>query len=65
MSGSVTTLRHWIATLAQHHAATGLKSVHHKLDKWLLAEAHRRLDPNKAPVIDGVTKAQYSHELSG
>ena len=65
MSGNVKTLRHWIATLARHHAATGLKSVYHKLDKWLLAEAHRRLEPNKAPGIDGVTKAQYSQELGG
>ena len=65
MSGIVKTLRHWIATLAMHHAATGLTSIHHKLDKWLLAEAHRMLEPNKATGIDGVTKAQYSQDLSG
>jgi RNA-directed DNA polymerase len=64
MSDFVTTLRHWIATLAQHHAAQGLKSIHHKLDKWLMAEAHRELDGSKATGVDGVTKEQYSQGLS-
>jgi len=64
MSDIVTTLKHWIATLAEHHAASGLKSIHHKLDKRLLAEAHRQLEGHKAPGIDGVSKAEYSQKLS-
>ena len=64
MSGIVTTLRHWITTRAQRYAAQGLESIHHKLDKWLLGEAHRQLDPAKATGVDGVTKAEYDRDLS-
>jgi retron-type reverse transcriptase len=33
------------------------------MDMQLLLEAHRHLEPNKAPGIDGVSKEQYSREL--
>lgn len=64
MSRYVTTLRHWIATRAQRYVKEGLKSIHHKLDKWLLAEAHSQLKANKAAGIDGVSKAEYDQMLS-
>ena len=58
------TIRHRIATLAEYHAREGLSSIHHHLDKWWLAEAYRRLKPNKAPGVDGVSKAEYGEGLS-
>ena len=64
MSGIVTPLKHWIANLAERYAGKALESIHHKLDKWLLAEAHRRLVAKKAPGVDGVTKSHYSQGLS-
>lgn len=64
MSNLVTTLRHWIATRAERYAQEGLESIHHKLDRWLLSEAHRQLDANKATGNDGVTKADYAKRLS-
>lgn len=63
MSKHVTTVRHRIATLAEYHAGEGLSSIHHHLDKWWLAEAYQRLKPNKAPGIDGVSKAEYGEGL--
>ena len=38
--------------------------MHHHLDKWWLAEADRELKPNKAPGIDGVSKAEYGEGLN-
>jgi group II intron reverse transcriptase/maturase len=64
MSKHVRTIQHRIATLAEHHAKEGLSSIHHHLDKWWLAEAYRELKPNKAPGIDGVSKAEYGEGLS-
>ena len=64
MSSIVTPLRHWIANLAEHFAGRALESIHHKLDKWLLSEAHRQLKARKAPGIDGVTKTEYATGLS-
>ena len=64
MSNFVTTLRHWIATRAERYVQQGLQSIHHKLDKWLLDEAHRQLRPQKAVGIDGVSKEKYGQELS-
>jgi RNA-directed DNA polymerase len=64
MSNIVTTLRHWIATRAERYVQQGLQSIHHKLDKWLLGEAHRQLSPQKAAGIDGVTKEKYGQDLS-
>ena len=64
MSKYVTTLRHWIAARAERYVQEGLKSIHHKLDRWLLSEAHRQLDAKKAAGIDGMTKAVYAKELS-
>ena len=64
MSNHVTTIQHRIATLAEYHAKEGLSSIHHHLDKWWLAEAYRELKPNKAPGIDGVSKAVYGEGLN-
>jgi len=64
MSDYVKTLQHRIGTLAEYHAREGLSSIHHHLDKWWLAEAYRQLEPNKAPGIDGVSKAEYGVGLS-
>ena len=64
MSNFVTTLRRWIAARAERYVQEGLKSIHHKLDRWLLSEAHRQLDANKAAGIDGVSKAAYAQKLS-
>ena len=64
MSDIVTPLRHWIANLAERFAGRALESIHHKLDKWLLGEAHRQLNARKAPGFDGVTKPEYSNGLS-
>lgn len=58
------TIQHRIATLAEYHAKEGLSSIHHHLDKWWLAEAYRKLEPNKAPGVDGVSKAEYGEGLS-
>jgi RNA-directed DNA polymerase len=63
MSNIVTPLKHWIAQLAEHFRGQALTSIHHRLDVLLLAEAHRRLRGNKAPGIDGQTKAEYSDGL--
>lgn len=64
MSKQVRTIQHRIATLAEYHAKEGLSSIHHHMDKWWLAEAYRELEPNKAPGIDGVSKAEYGEGLS-
>lgn len=64
MSAHVKTIRHRIATLADHHAEAGLTSIHHHLDKWWLAEAYHQLGNGKAPGIDGVTKAKYGEKLN-
>jgi group II intron reverse transcriptase/maturase len=64
MSDHVKTVRHRIATLAEHHASEGLTSIHHYLDKWWMAEAYRQIAAGKAPGIDGVTKAEYGEGLS-
>ena len=64
MSNHVKTIQHRIATLAEYHAKEGLSSIHHHLDKWWLAEAYRELKPNKAPGIDGVSKAEYGEGLN-
>jgi hypothetical protein len=64
MSHHVKTIQHRIATLAEYHAKEGLSSIHHHLDKWWLAEAYRELKPNKAPGMDGVSKAEYGEGLS-
>jgi len=63
MSQHVRTNQHRIATLAEYHAKEGLSSIHHHLDKGWLAEAYRELKPNKAPGIDGVSKAEYGEGL--
>jgi Reverse transcriptase (RNA-dependent DNA polymerase) len=59
----VTRLRHWITQLIEHQGGRPLSSIHHKMDMQLLLEAHRHLEPNKAPGIDGVSKEQYSRGL--
>jgi group II intron reverse transcriptase/maturase len=64
MSNHVKTIQHRIATLAEYHAKEGLSSIHHHLDKWWLAETYRELKPNKAPGLDGVSKAEYGVGLS-
>jgi RNA-directed DNA polymerase len=64
MSNHVKSIQHRIAKLAEYHAEEGLSSIHHQLDKWWLAEAYRTLKPNKAPGIDGVSKAEYGKGLS-
>jgi hypothetical protein len=64
MNKFVTTLGHWIATRAERYAEQGLESIHHKLDKWLLSEAHCELDAKKAAGIDGVTKEIYGQALN-
>jgi RNA-directed DNA polymerase len=59
----VTKLRHWITQLIERQGGRALSSIHHKMDMQLLLEAHRHLEPNKAPGIDGVSKEQYSRGL--
>jgi RNA-directed DNA polymerase len=64
MSPWVKTLRHRIATLAEHVGGRPLKSIHHLLDRFLLGEAHASLAGNKASGIDGETKGEFGLELS-
>lgn len=59
----VTRLRHWITQLIEQRGGRPLSSIHHKMDMQLLLEAHRHLEPSKAPGIDGVSKEQYSRGL--
>src|SRR5262245_19090602 len=63
MSDIVTPLTRWITKLAGQFAGQALTSIHHKLDRYLLAEAHRRLSGRKAPGDDGETKAGYEKGL--
>lgn len=64
MSQHVNHLKHWIANLAEQLQGRPLTSIHHKLDRYLLGEAHAELKANKAPGIDGETKAEFGRDLT-
>ena len=60
----VKTVTHWIVNIAKRYKGEGIKSIHHKMDIYLLAEAHHQLNGKKSPGVDGVTKAEYGKNLS-
>ena len=57
-------LKHWIVNLAERLRGRPITSIHHKLDRYLLGEAHASLAGNKAPGIDGETKAEFGRDLT-
>ena len=64
MSRHVNHLKHWIATIAEQLQGRPLTSIHHKLDRYLLGEAHASLKGNKASGIDAESKAEFGRNLT-
>jgi RNA-directed DNA polymerase len=58
------TVARWIANLAERVKGQPLCGINHKLDRYLLAEAHTELAGNRAAGIDGETKAAFAQDLT-
>ena len=53
----------WVQERARQKPKERFTSLAHHLTEELLLRAYRRLDPNAAPGIDGVTKEAYGRDL--
>lgn len=52
-----------VAELAQRYQGEALTSIHHLMDREMLAYAFQKLDGTKSPGVDGQTKAEYGEDL--
>lgn len=58
------TVIRWITNLAERLNGQPLSGINHRLDRYLLAEAHTELAGNRATGIDGETKEQFAKDLT-
>lgn len=58
------TVVRWITNLAERLSGKPLSGINHKLDRYLLAEAHTELAGNRAAGIDEETKAGFAKDLT-
>jgi group II intron reverse transcriptase/maturase len=58
------TVVRWITNLAERLGGQPLSGINHKLDRYLLAEAHTELAGNRAAGIDDESKADFAQDLT-
>lgn len=54
----------WITNLTERLKGQPISSINHKLDRYVLAEAHSELAGNRAAGVDGETKQEFAKDLT-